>query len=469
MSVDFTGLIDLASERLGGKVLAANDEFFAPKANLLKPAKAVFIEGKYTSRGKWMDGWETRRRRTPGHDWCVIRLGRPGVVRGVVVDTSHFTGNYPELCSLEGMLGATDGWVEVLPKSPLMGDSLNSFPVSAAQVFTHLRLNIFPDGGVARLRVYGDVRPNLDRLSDRIDLAAIENGALALECSDMYFGNRHNLLMPGRARNMSDGWETKRRRGPGHDWMIIRLAAPGTIEQIEVDTNHFKGNCPASCTLEACTGYGGSPEWVEVLPNTPLRPHTRHYLKKQLRQAGRVTHVRFNIFPDGGVSRLRLWGRVAPVDRLNSLTEAEAQAEFLACCGSPTWATQMSAARPFVSKQDVLEKADSFAGTLHREDWLAAFAAHPRIGDRKVRGWAAKEQAGTARASSQVLAELVKANRAYEKRFGFTFIVCATGKSAAEMLDILRKRLKNPLDVELRVAAEEQRKITRIRLERLTS
>ncbi len=467
--MDFNNLIDLASERLGGGVVAANDEFFAPKRNLLKPTKPIFIEGKYTSRGKWMDGWETRRRRTPGYDWCLIRLGRPGVVRGVVVDTSHFTGNYPESCSIEGTADAKDGWVEILPKSPLKGDFHNSFPISAQQRFTHLRLNIFPDGGVARLRVFGEVKPGLDQLRGRIDLAAIENGALALECSDMYFGNRHNLLMPGRARNMSDGWETKRRRGPGYDWMVIRLAAPGTIERIEVDTNHFKGNCPASCTLEACTEYSANAKWVEVLPNTPLRPHTRHFLEKQLRRVGRVSHVRFNIFPDGGVSRLRLWGSVAPEDRLDALTEMEAEAEFLACCGSIKWAAQMAAARPFVSKEAVFEKAEALAQTLSRADWLAAFAAHPKIGDRKARGQAGKEQSGTARASSRVLAGLTKGNRDYEKRFGYTFIVCATGKSAAEMLRLLSARLKNAPDAELRVAAEEQRKITRIRLERLTS
>jgi allantoicase len=464
--MDFTDLIDLASERLGSKVIAANDDFFAPKHNLLKPTKPIFIEGKYTSRGKWMDGWETRRRRTPGYDWCTIRLGQPGVVRGVVVDTAHFKGNYPESCSLEACV-EKDEWVEILPKSPLKGDSQNPFPIANGQRFTHLRLNIFPDGGVARLRVHGEVKPSFERLSGRVDLAAIENGAYALLCSDMFFGNRHNLLMPGRAPNMSDGWETKRRRGPGHDWMIIRLAAPGTVERIEVDTNHYKGNCPASCTLEACTEYGDAAKWVEVLPNTPLHPHTRHYLEKQLQRVGRVTHVRFNIFPDGGVSRLRLWGRVAALDRLNVLTVVQAQAEFLTCCGSLAWAAAMAVARPFASEQAVYEKAEAVAQKLRPEDRLAAFAAHPKIGDRRARGQAAKEQSGAARASARTLKELAAANRDYQKRFGFIFIVCATGKSAAEMLGLLRQRLKNTPEKELAAAAGEQRKITRLRLERL--
>jgi allantoicase len=209
----FVELIDLASERLGGTVLYANDEFFAPKENLLKQSAPVFIEGKYTDNGKWMDGWESARRRTPGYDWCVIRLGLPGRIRGVLVDTSHFKGNYPEQCSidaatlegqpgLEQLLSSEVNWGEVLPVSQLNGDSQNLFPVELDQRFTHLRLKIYPDGGVARLRVYGEVVPNWERLQRRggeLDLAAAEHGGLVLSCSDMFFGHRHNLIMPGRA------------------------------------------------------------------------------------------------------------------------------------------------------------------------------------------------------------------------------------------------------------------------------
>jgi allantoicase len=237
--MNFTELIDLASERVGGAVLLANDDFFAPKENLLRASAPVFIEGKYTDRGKWMDGWESRRRRTPGFDWCIIRLGLPGVVRGVVVDTSFFRGNYPEHCSLEGatfsglpteaeLTSDTVAWVPLLPQMPLSGDSQNPFPIQYNERVTHLRFKIFPDGGVARLRVYGEVVPDWDPLkrAGHIDLAAVENGGLVLSCSDMFFGHRHNLIMPGRAANMSDGWETKRRRGPGHDWAIIKLGRP---------------------------------------------------------------------------------------------------------------------------------------------------------------------------------------------------------------------------------------------------
>jgi allantoicase len=329
--MDFTELIDLAQERLGGAVLYANDDFFAPKENLLKPSAPVFIEGKYTDLGKWMDGWESRRRRTPGFDWCIVRLGLPGVIRGIVVDTSHFKGNYPEQCSLEAvtldgsptteeLISDSTQWTEVLPISNLDGDSLNSFAILSNQRWTHLRFKIYPDGGVARLRVYGEVVPDFERLKQiggEIDLAAVENGGLVLGCSDMFFGHRHNLIMPGRAVNMSDGWETKRRRGPGHDWTIIKLGAPGHIRRLEVDTSWFKGNFPESCSLEACNAGDLSLErlqdpkltWKPILSRTKLQAHTRHYFD-EVADAGLVSHVRFNIFPDGGLSRLRIWGTI---------------------------------------------------------------------------------------------------------------------------------------------------------------
>ncbi len=322
--MEFTELIDLAAEKLGGAVLAANDEFFAPKENLLKATAPIFIEGKYTDLGKWMDGWETRRKRTPGHDWCIVRLGLSGIVRGVVVDTSFFRGNYPEECSLEActvdgqptveeLTGNNVEWKEILPRSALQGDSQNPFKIQSGNRFTHLRLRIYPDGGVARLRVFGEVVPDWRRLRNRgseIDLAAVENGGLVLSCSDMFFGHRHNLIMPGRAANMSDGWETKRRRGPGHDWVVIQLAAPGCVQRLEVDTSYFKGNFPESCSLEGRFGSLESADWKPILERTKLQAHTRHHFEDELRDAGTVSHLRFNIFPDGGVSRLRVFGKM---------------------------------------------------------------------------------------------------------------------------------------------------------------
>ncbi|MDQ6653955.1 MAG: allantoicase, partial [Acidobacteriota bacterium] len=282
--------------------------------------------------GKWMDGWETRRRRTPGFDWCIIRLGLPGIIRGVVVDTSYFKGNYPEHCSLEAcalkgqpgpeeLTSETTQWTGILQQSSLGGDTQNPLAVESDRRFTHLRFKIYPDGGVARLRVYGEVVPDWDRLKrigGDVDLAAVENGGLVLSCSDMFFGHRHNLIMPGRAANMSDGWETKRRRGPGHDWVIIKLGTPGQVRRVEVDTSYFKGNFPESCSLEASNAVDLSADsltnlsasWSSILPRTKLHAHTRHFFENEILEAGAVAHLRFNIFPDGGVSRLRVYGSV---------------------------------------------------------------------------------------------------------------------------------------------------------------
>jgi len=329
----FTDLADLAAARVGGRAIAANDEFFAPKENLLRPGRGEFIPGKYTSRGKWMDGWETRRRRTPGYDWCVIRLGMPGIIRGLDVDTNHFIGNFPEACSLQAyhrkgsvskaaLLGPKTEWVELLAPRRLEGGSRNLFPIDDPGTFTHVRLGIHPDGGVARLRVYGEVAVDwlaLARSKRRFDLASIKAGALVLGASDMHFGSKDNLIMPGRSANMGDGWETRRRRGPGHDWLVLRLGGPGTIDRIEIDTNHFKGNYPDTASLEGClTGesrievlQGDPPSWQEILPRTKLRPHHRHFYGREIKARGPFTHVRFRIYPDGGVSRLRIHGRAA--------------------------------------------------------------------------------------------------------------------------------------------------------------
>ncbi|MBI1786958.1 MAG: allantoicase [Acidobacteria bacterium] len=450
--MQFSELVDLASERVGGSVIEANDEFFAPKENLLRPARPVFVEGKYTDRGKWMDGWETRRRRTPGHDWAIIRLGLPGIPRGVVVDTSFFRGNYPEHCSIEARDAAVSGeWKEMLPLSRLQGDSENPFPIDWDERVTHLRFNIFPDGGVARLRVHGHVVPSWPDAGE-VDLAAVENGGLVAESSDMFFGSRHNLIMPGRAANMSDGWETRRRRGPGHDWCVIQLGTPGIIHRVEVDTAHFKGNFPESCSLE--TVDGGI-----LLARTRLEADTRRFLESEIERTGPLARVRFNIFPDGGVSRLRLWGR--PQLRIFS------EEELLACCGSRSWAKRMAAEQPFRHLEAMAAAADRIWAESSLQDRLEAFAAHPRIGDATAGRWSRQEQSAAAQSPPEVWARLAEANRAYEARFGHIFLVCATGKSAGEILDILERRLANHPETEIRMAAEEQRKITRLRLRKL--
>jgi allantoicase len=313
MTPEFVELVDLASERLGSAVIEANDEFFGSRENLIRARKPEWRDGEYTDRGKWMDGWETRRRRdvtSDSHDWCVIRFAARGAVRGIDVETTHFTGNFPESCALD--VGNGRDWTEVLARTVLQGDAHNLFHVRDAPPATHVRFRIYPDGGVARLRVYGEVLADWDRLRLRgdVDLAAAEYGALVTACSDMFYGSRNNLIMPGPATHMADGWETRRRRGPGHDWSVIRLAARGTIRRVEVDTTHFKGNAPGSCSLD---GSADGVTWRELMPILPLSPHRRHSFEEEVRAVGDISHARFNIFPDGGVGRLRLFGRASPV------------------------------------------------------------------------------------------------------------------------------------------------------------
>lgn len=320
-----SNLINLASERLGARAVAANDDFFAEKENLVKDAEAI-SNSEYTDRGKWMDGWETRRRRQPGHDWCVVRLGARGMVRSLIVDTSHFKGNHPPECSVEaidaGGVAMPDthaAWQPLLDRSPLLADTKNEFAPSRTIPATHLRLSIYPDGGVARLRALGEVVPDLERLrgEDEVNLAAIEHGAVVVLASDMFFGDRQNLIMPGRAQSMHDGWETRRRRDAGNDWAIVRLPGPATVHRIEVDTSHFKGNAPGSCSVDGTMSPVAAPEnlqdaggWTPVVPRTPLEPHRNHVLEREILSAGPFSHVRLNIYPDGGVSRLLVWGKL---------------------------------------------------------------------------------------------------------------------------------------------------------------
>jgi allantoicase len=502
---DFTRLVDLASARLGGKVLEANDEFFAPKENLLKPSKPVFIEGKYTPRGKWMDGWETRRRRTPGHDWCIIRLGLAGIIRGVVVDTSHFKGNCPSHFSLDAchlglsaryknekqrLQAPATRWVELVPQTALQGDTMNQFLVVHPSPFTHLRLKIYPDGGVARLRIHGEVVPESTRLSrGEFDLAAVENGGSVVASSDEFFSAPLNLLMPGRGRDMGDGWETRRRRGPGHDWVILKLGIPGVIQRIEVNTAHFKGNYPDRCSIESCYVEesakgdlaGASAAWKVMLPETKLKANRRHIFRRQLESTAPATHVRFNIYPDGGVSRLRIFGRaerpgdrLKGIERFNQLSVAHVRKALFDCCGSKKWVELMIAQRPFSSAADLLESSHKTWAALGPREWHAAFRHHPAIGGTRAAAkqsetaqrWSPGEQSAAQKAPPETLALLAAANRAYRAKFGRVFLICASGKSSEEILKNLQERLSNDSEVELRNAAEEQRKITRLRLEK---
>ncbi len=309
----FPGCVDLASARVGGKAVKCSDDFFAPMKNLLEPGRGVFLPEKFTSRGKWMDGWESRRKRVPGHDWCVIKLGLPGRLYGLDIDTNHFLGNHPPFASVDAGTGGK--WTPILKKSGLKPGSQHFFKISSPQRWTHLRLNIFPDGGVARLRAYGVALPELKR-GQKLDLASVLNGGCVADCNDAFFGPKDNLIMPGRAKNMGDGWETKRKRVPGHDWVVVRLGKPGTLDKIELDTNHFKGNFPDRVSLEGILSRHKADarakvpkgKWIPVLAKTKLRGHTRHFFTKQLLSKGPFDYLRMRIFPDGGISRMRVWG-----------------------------------------------------------------------------------------------------------------------------------------------------------------
>ncbi len=324
-SPSWTQMIDLASEQLGGKVLFATDDFFAEKENLLKKGRGIFITDKYTDRGKWMDGWESRRKRTQGHDWAVIQLATPGKITGFDIDTNFFLGNHPPNASIEAAnmpAGNYDWelvpWKEILPTSHLDAGSQNFYKSKSDEIFTHVRLHIYPDGGVARLRVYGEVFKDWNAVDENqeIDLAAAIHGGKALACNDMFFSAMDNLIMPNRGANMGDGWETKRNRTPGNrDWVIIKLGTPGTIDRIIVDTCHFKGNYPDTCSIEACTSKKDKPvikdkvEWVTILERQKLSADAEHEYKDEIKNKVSYTHIRLNIFPDGGISRLRLFGK----------------------------------------------------------------------------------------------------------------------------------------------------------------
>jgi allantoicase len=325
---DFTRRhVNLADARLGAVALDCSDDFFADRQRMLNPEPAVFIPGKYDANGKWMDGWESRRKRVAGHDWCVVRLARPGRVRGVDLDTSHFTGNYPPAASLEacfvaqGDPDANTAWQPLLPSMNLRGNSHHYFEIASDAKVSHLRVNLYPDGGLARLRVYGTPEFDASRTDEEglIDLAAALNGGTVVATNNQHFGLASTLLLPGRGVNMGDGWETRRRREPGNDWCVIALARPGTIEAIEVDTAHFKGNYPDRCSLRGAAIAGGTPEslvtqamfWPLLLPEQKLQMDHQHHYRSEIVAHAPVTHVRFDIHPDGGVSRLRLRGRPA--------------------------------------------------------------------------------------------------------------------------------------------------------------
>lgn len=314
---DFTSFPDLASRALAGSVVYANDEFFAEKENLIRPEPSAFDPGEFGHKGKVYDGWETRRRREPGHDHAIVRLGCPGIVHGVIVDTAHFRGNYPPEISIEAACIAgypspaelpDQAWHELVELSPAKGDAANSYPVTDRRRWTHIRLSIHPDGGVARLRVHGEAVPDPAFLTGTIDLVALENGGRVTGCSNAFYSSPEHLIMPGRARVMSDGWENARRRDSDGDYVEFKLAGLGVIHHIELDTSYLVGNAPGWIALRAKAAPAD--DWQELLPKTRVQPDTRHRFK--LTSPAPATLVRLDVIPDGGLARLRLHGELTP-------------------------------------------------------------------------------------------------------------------------------------------------------------
>ncbi|MFZ2103299.1 MAG: allantoicase [Oricola sp.] len=322
---------NLASAGLGATIVSVTDDFFAEAPRMLADSDAVFIADKYDENGKWMDGWESRRKRGPGHDHAVVALAAPTVIRGFDVDTSHFTGNFPPACSIDACrlpTGASPDeatrWETIVGITPLGASDHHFLAHHGGSVWTHLRLNIYPDGGVARLRVYGLAQPSEDDTGGETDLASIMNGARIVGFSDAHYGNYHRLLTPTVPKDMGDGWETRRRREPGNDWIVIALGAAGIVERAVIDTAFYKGNFPDGCSIDAAylpDALAAGPDadrmlvtasmfWSPLMERQKLNADRVHEFTQML-SGEPVTHIRLNIYPDGGVSRLKLFGRKA--------------------------------------------------------------------------------------------------------------------------------------------------------------
>ena len=326
MTIDsaIKGLVNLASPKMGTKILAFSDDFFGEVTRMLNDKDPIFIEDKYDNHGKWMDGWESKRRRDGGNDWAIIKLGSAGIISKIEIDTSYFTGNFPPFFSLEGIYSETEpdkdsNWTTLIDKTSLIGDCKNNFELNLKETLNFIRLQIFPDGGVARIRLFGEVRYNWNQFNsgEMIELSSLKLGGSILAYNNAHYGDVSALLSDGRGKTMGDGWETRRRREPGNDWIIIKLAQKGNIEKIEIDTAHFKGNYPDRASIQATSIdknittkdlIQNSDNWNIILDETKLSADNIHKYKINSNSKNEATHIRLNIYPDGGVSRLRIFG-----------------------------------------------------------------------------------------------------------------------------------------------------------------
>ena len=318
--------INLAEPRLGSKVIFKTDDFFASANRIINSDPPIFKEGVFDKHGKWMDGWETRRRRRKGFDYLIIKLGKPGKIFNVDIDTAHFSGNQPTHASLQACYSNKkkpnnkSRWITILNKKKLDPNKNHNFNIKNKSIFTHIKLNIYPDGGVARLRIFGEIEmKNVNFGSKMINLCSMLNGASIIGCNNEHFGRAENILAPGKGKNMGDGWETKRSRGKNFDWLIIKFGYPGKINKIEIDTHHFKGNYPDSCSVQAAyiskkisnnSIVRKSNKWKLLLNKAKLNANKKHSFNSKTMQKNKINFIRINIYPDGGISRIRAFGKV---------------------------------------------------------------------------------------------------------------------------------------------------------------
>ncbi len=316
-------MINLADPRIGSKIIFKTDDFFAAAHRILKTDIPVFKDGLFDKHGKWMDGWETRRRRSKGYDYLVLKLGKPGKIFDIDIDTSHFNGNQPTHASLEGCFSRSKPnkktkWTRLLGKKKLGPNKNHNFKSQNKSTFNYIRLNIFPDGGVARLRLYGKIEIDKKTINNKnINLTSVLNGASIVGCNNEHFGRAENIIAPGKGKNMGDGWETRRSRGKNFDWLIIKFGKPGLIKKLEIDTHHFKGNYPDSCSIQTAIInkdlsnnliVKNSKNWKFILNKSKLSPHKKHVFKKFLIKRNKENYLKINIYPDGGISRIRAFG-----------------------------------------------------------------------------------------------------------------------------------------------------------------
>jgi len=316
-------MINLADPRIGSKIIFKTDDFFAAAHRILKTDIPVFKDGLFDKHGKWMDGWETRRRRSKGYDYLVLKLGKPGKIFDIDIDTSHFNGNQPTHASLEGCFSRSKPnkktkWTRLLGKKKLGPNKNHNFKSQNKSTFNYIRLNIFPDGGVARLRLYGKIEIDKKIINHKnINLTSVLNGASIVGCNNEHFGRAENIIAPGKGKNMGDGWETRRSRGKNFDWLIIKFGKPGLIKKLEIDTHHFKGNYPDSCSIQTAIInkdlsnkliVKNSKNWKFILNKSKLSAHKKHVFKKFLIKRNKENYLKINIYPDGGISRIRAFG-----------------------------------------------------------------------------------------------------------------------------------------------------------------